>query len=248
MSNGMKTFIKTHSLFFNKYKYRVDFKNKISSIISNRTTSPKKELLALAKHSLRCFEAQTMLQSPPPGFGLKCKTVDNILRRPIFNPHALHADVASYINILEKHEDFCLRSSMNNVLLYTNDKNIVEHLKTTQFSRESYLVFREIDPKYEAATNYSDGYEVILSDKPTKFSFKVYFGDCKDVPQTLLSWVEKNKNLKVKIGSSTEKYLKKNTTYLGRYIYIDNKESLAMLQLMAPRKMIKKIAKLVYVE
>jgi hypothetical protein len=225
-------------LHYGEYLYKLVIYNKLSSIF--RTEFQKDGNLGYARKKLdQCNIAYTQARKDKTfsyTFYLPWQINKRMHPDPIHVDH--YFDAIKIYKILKKQENYKIRIEQNQIYIYSNDKTFLKRLIN---SCEGVGDFWE--PALDTIELIQNNKNIIISDKPVIFKYKITLGSKKGNPN-LVNWIDANPAL-AKIGASAKQSCLNNSYVKGYYFFVKNDKALFLAQMIVGDN-IQRIDKIVY--
>lgn len=226
--NRLKLF-ESKKLHYKKYLYKLKVANPLTGIF--RTEIQKGGKLEYARSKLEDY--LTKEKNGDSLTSTKYRTTITI------SNHDLHEAYEIY-KILRNAADYMLRCEYQTLIIYTNDRLLLEKISKKITSREVEIW----EPDQKAVEFLKNNTNVIIVNKQPEYPYKITFGK-KPGKLELAKWIEKNSD-KVQIGSVLLQNLKSGARWIqGQYFYVKDENVIFLLQIMIGDN-IGRIDKLVY--
>lgn len=218
----------TKKLHYGKYLYKLKIYNQLAGIF--RTELQRNGKLNFARTKLQ--EYLSRVKKGETVTKTRWRTEKIIRTEDILDANLIYLQ-------LKNSKEYIVRCEYNTLIIYTNDRKLL--LDIANKSKISMLELWEPDPSTIAFLQ--DQSNVILSDVPVYFPYKVTFGR-KRPDSSLSTWIEKNRD-KVQAGPIFMENLQKNNSIQGQYLYARDEHIVFLLQMLAGDNIVR-IDKLIY--
>lgn len=218
----------TKKLHYGKYLYKLLIYNQLAGIF--RTELQRNGKLNFARIKLQEYLPRVR----------KGETVTKTRWRAekIIRPeHVLDANTI-YLQ-LKNSKEYIVRCEYNTLIIYTNNRKLL--LDIANKLKACTPELWEPDPS--TVTFLQNQSNIILSDVPVYFPYKVTFGR-KKANSSLSTWIEKNRD-KVQVGPIFMKNLVENNYIQGQYLYARDEHIVFLLQMLVGDNIVR-IDKLIY--
>lgn len=227
----------TKKLHYGKYLYKLVIRNRLSHIF--RTEFQRDGKLGYAKQKLD--QCNTVYHE-----AIKNTNVISAIDIPWSSYNLLldqipideYFDAIELYHVLKNSSDYQLRIEVNQLYLYSNNRNFVVNLNNTL---RNCVEFWEPNP--ETIETLNSDQNIIISDKPVDFKYKITFGR-KHGSTALANWIRNNPML-AKIGATAMYYCEQESWVKGYYFYVKDDKALFMAQMIVGNN-IQRIDKIVY--
>lgn len=217
----------TKKLHYGKYLYKISIENPLTYIF--RTQNQRSGKLGYARTKLEEFTTN----KKPKSFVLNTR-----YRKTVVEPEDIK-DAQSIYNILRIEEDYIIRCEHKKLLIYSNSVDLIDKI--------SNKVVGEVEtwkPDDKALSTLTEQKNVIISNKPTDYPYKVTFGNKPAKPE-LAAWIAKNTD-KVLAGPILMKNLQYGLRWIqGQYIFARDENIIMLLQMIVGDN-IARIDKIIY--
>ena len=122
---------------------------------------------------------------------------------------------------LKNYTDYSMRVEQPLLNVYTNDQSQIERLARIDADRIKYVCVPN--------ENHPSLRENVVIVKKLNYDFKVFIGRTRKSYPEFLSWCSKNKN--IRLTSSVEDDLSRNSSYGGGYFYVRGENTLTMVKM-----------------
>jgi len=225
-------------LHYGKYLYKLVIHNKLAGIF--RTEHQKDGNLGYARIKLdQCNIAYTLARKDKQfsyTFEPPWKTFGVSFSDPIHVDH--YFDAIKIYKALKKCQEYKIRIECDRIYIYSNDKNFLTRLIN---SCNGFGEFWE--PAVDTIDLIRDNKDVIISDKPVKFKYKITLGSKKGAPG-LANWIDSNPAL-AKIGPNARQCCVNSSYVNGYYFFVRDDKALFFVQMLVGDN-IQRIDKIVY--
>lgn len=218
----------TKKLHYGKYLYKLKLHNSLASIF--RTELQRNGKLNFARTKLQDYLARLKRGELVTKSRWRTETI--VPRDEVVDANSIYLQ-------LKNSKEYLVRCENSTLIIYSNNRKLLIDIisKVKQGSPELW----EPDPETkDFLLNKSD---IILTDTPVDFPFKITFGRKKANPN-LCSWIEKNGD-KVQAGPILMRNLRNSSWIQGQYIYVRDENIILLLQMLIGDN-IQRIDKLIY--
>jgi len=155
---------------------------------------------------------------------------------PIHVDH--YFDALKIYRILKKHSDYKIRIEHNQLYLYSNDKTFLKKIINTCEGNGEFW-----EPPVDSIEKITKEKNVIISEKPVEYKYKVTLGGQKGNP-SLVSWIDANPAL-AKIGHNAREQCLRSSWVKGYYFYVRDDKTLLICEMIVGNN-IQRVDKFVY--
>lgn len=212
--NNLKL-LETKKLHYGKYLYKLSIENQLSGIF--RTENQRNGKLMYAKSKIDEF---TSLASKKGSI-----VIERFKSKSVVSSDEL-SDAINLYNALKNSNEYLIRCEYKKVIVYTNDRDLLDKLMSKVKGRKQLW-----EPDSSLISLLSTQPNIIISNKPTDFPYKLTFGRKSAKPE-LAAWIEKNSD-KVQAGAVLMRNLKSGNRWIqGQYIFARDENIIMLLQMI----------------
>jgi hypothetical protein len=205
----------TKKLHYGKYLYKLSVENQLSSIF--RREHQRNGKLLYAKSKLDDYTSSMKKKGSV--------TVERYRSKSQVSADEL-SDAISLYNALKNCDEYLIRCEYKKVIIYTNDTDLISKLNSKIIGRME--VWKPDSTSIKLLEGQSN---VIVSNKPTDFPYKISFGRKPGKPE-LAAWIEKNVD-KVRAGAGIMRNLKDGSKWIqGQYIFARDENIIMLIQMI----------------
>lgn len=227
-------YYETRRLFYKKYLYKLTINTRLARLFSTDVSAHKFDF------------ARRTLETLTPGKydlkTLKTLTIGGWRRHINIGPQCINDANALYKNFTSELDDFKLRCSMQNIIIYSNHPEFLEQIMR-DVNDDSLVSYYQ--PNENAVNVLTAEPDIIVSSEPVEYQYKISLKFDRRRTPALANWIDKNKN-KIRIGKYASENIKFGL-YYDAYFYVKDSKTLMLVQLSF-NDLIKKTEQLVYVQ
>jgi hypothetical protein len=219
----------TKKLHYGEYLYKISTETPLSNIfrLDNRRTN-------------KLYYAKTKIDEYISQSKNKPILINTKFRKIVIETFHIQ-DARSIYNVLINETDYFIRCGTKKLMIYSNSLSLINKISNRMTGNVE--IWR---PDDKSLTTLRDQKNVIISNTPTDYPYKITFGTKPGKPE-LAAWIKKNKD-KVLAGPVLMKNLQQSNRWIqGQYIFARDEKIIMLLQMIIGNN-ITRIDKVIYKE